>query len=222
LSSAAEQTGTPLTEQRMVMLGTGSAAVGVADMIRAAMVHDGLDPQQAADRFWLVSRKGLMLRSCQGLSPEQQVYARPDAETAGWKVSSEAGPDLAETVARVRPTTLIGLSTARGAFTEDIVRQMAANCPQPVIFPLSNLTSHSEADPADLARWTRGKALVATGSPFPAGTAQSRTTPVAQANNVYVFPAVGLAVTARPSRRPGGCRTTAAEAARAPVNHMSP
>ena len=196
LSSAAEHTGTPLTEQRVVMLGTGSAAVGVADMIRTAMIQDGLDPQRAADRFWLIGRKGLLLRSTEGLSPARAAFARADADIAGWNVPDGQGPDLAETVARVRPTALIGLSTAYGAFTEDIVRQMAADCPQPVIFPLSNPNSRAEADPADLARWTDGKALVATGSPFQPAGSRRAATPVAQANNVYVFPAVGLAVTA--------------------------
>jgi malate dehydrogenase (oxaloacetate-decarboxylating) len=101
----------------------------------------------------------------------------------------------------VEPTVLIGLSTAKGAFTEEIVRQMASVCDRPVIFPLSNPTSHSEADPADLARWTDGRALVATGSPFPPLKIGGREVPVAQANNVYVFPAIGLAVTAARATR---------------------
>ncbi|MFF0012063.1 NAD-dependent malic enzyme [Streptomyces sp. NPDC005374] len=192
LTTATTLAGTRLTDHRIVVLGAGSAAVGVADMIRTAMTDEGLSQDEARSRFWFVDVDGLLVDSRDGLSEEQRVYARGDVrESYG----------LAEVVRRVEPTVLIGLSTAKGAFSEEIVRQMASGCERPVIFPLSNPTSHAEADPADLARWTDGKALVATGSPFPPMKIDGREVPVAQANNVYVFPAIGLAVTASRASR---------------------
>ncbi|MGP4084940.1 NAD-dependent malic enzyme [Streptomyces sp. KR55] len=193
LSTATQVAGAGLTDHRIVVLGAGSAAIGVADMIRTALVDEGLSPQQAADRFWFVDIDGLLVRSRTDLTPEQRVYARDDAEVRQWGAGAL---DLARVVGEVRPTVLIGLSTAHGAFTEEIVRTMADACDRPVILPLSNPTSHAEADPADVARWTDGRALIAAGSPFPPLKLDGREVPVAQANNVYVFPAVGLAVAA--------------------------
>lgn len=191
LSTATKVAGTSLTDHRIVVLGAGSAAIGVADMIRTALVEEGDSEQQAADRFWFVDIDGLLVRSRTDLTPEQRVYARDDAEVGEW-----GARDLARVVGEVKPTVLIGLSTAHGAFTEEIVRTMADGCERPVILPLSNPTSNAEAEPADLARWSNGRALIAAGSPFPPLTLDGREVPVAQANNVYVFPAVGLAVTA--------------------------
>lgn len=193
LTTATKVAGAHLTDHRIVVLGAGSAAVGVADMIRTALVEEGLSEREAADRFWFVDIDGLLVRSRTELTPEQRVYARDDAEVRQW---GDTAPDLAQVVGEVKPTVLIGLSTAHGAFTEEIVRTMAEACDRPVILPLSNPTSNAEADPADLARWTDGRALIAAGSPFPPLKVDGREVPVAQANNVYVFPAVGLAVTA--------------------------
>lgn len=191
LTTATKVAGTRLTDHRVVVLGAGSAAIGVADMIRTALVEEGLSEQQAADRFWFVDIDGLLVSSRTDLTREQRVYARDDAEVRQW-----GGSDLARVVDEVKPTVLIGLSTAHGAFTEEIVRTMADACDRPVILPLSNPTSNAEAEPADLARWTDGRALIAAGSPFPPLKVDGREVPVAQANNVYVFPAVGLAVAA--------------------------
>ncbi|MFJ1974045.1 NAD-dependent malic enzyme [Streptomyces sp. NPDC087903] len=193
LSTATKEAGSCLSDHRIVVLGAGSAAIGVADMIRTALIEEGVSQQQAADRFWFVDINGLLVRSRTDLTPEQRVYARDDAEVQEWGAGE---PDLARVVGEVKPTVLIGLSTAHGAFTEAIVRTMADACDRPVILPLSNPTSNAEADPADLARWTDGRALIAAGSPFPPLKLDGREVPVAQANNVYVFPAVGLAVTA--------------------------
>jgi malate dehydrogenase (oxaloacetate-decarboxylating) len=198
LTTATKVAGTSLTDHRIVVLGAGSAAIGVADMIRAALVEEGLSEEEAADRFWFVDIDGLLVDSRTDLTPEQRVYARDEADVRQWGGDA---PDLARVVGEVRPTVLIGLSTAHGAFTEEIVRTMADSCDRPVILPLSNPTSNAEADPADLARWTDGRALIAAGSPFPPLKVDGREVPVAQANNVYVFPAVGLAVTACRARR---------------------
>ncbi|MCX4702692.1 NAD-dependent malic enzyme [Streptomyces sp. NBC_01373] len=196
LSTATSVAGTPLIEQRLVMLGAGSAAIGVSDMIRTAMTEEGLTATEAAARFWVVDVDGLLVRSRTDLTDEQRLYARDDSDVAGWN-----GTGLAEVVRRTAPTALIGLSTAHGAFTEEVVRQMASTCERPVIFPLSNPTSHAEASPADLDRWTDGRALIATGSPFSPLHMNGREVTVAQANNVYVFPAIGLAVTASRATR---------------------
>lgn len=193
LTTATKVAGSALTDHRIVVLGAGSAAIGVADMIRTALVEEGLSKEEAAGRFWFVDIDGLLVNSRTDLTPEQRVYARDDEDVRQWGGES---PDLARVVGEVKPTVLIGLSTAHGAFTEEIVRTMADSCDRPVILPLSNPTSNAEADPADLARWTDGRALIAAGSPFPPLTVDGREVPVAQANNVYVFPAVGLAVTA--------------------------
>ncbi|MFJ6386497.1 NAD-dependent malic enzyme [Streptomyces sp. NPDC091972] len=198
LTTATKVAGSSLTDHRIVVLGAGSAAIGVADMIRTALVEEGLSEEEAADRFWFVDIDGLLVDSRTDLTPEQRVYARDDEEVRQWGGDA---PDLARVVGEVEPTVLIGLSTAHGAFTEEIVRTMADSCDRPVILPLSNPTSNAEADPADLARWTDGRALIAAGSPFPPLTVDGREVPVAQANNVYVFPAVGLAVTACRARR---------------------
>jgi malate dehydrogenase (oxaloacetate-decarboxylating) len=181
LSTATRVAGSRLTDHRIVVLGVGSTAIGVADMIRTALVDEGLTQQQAADRFWLVDIDGLLVRSRTDLTPEQRVYARDDAEVRQWGAGAL---DLARVVGKVKPTVLIGLSTAHGAFTEEIVKMMADTCDRPVILSSSNPTSHAEADPADLARWTDGRALIAAGSPFPPLKVDGREVPVAQANNV--------------------------------------
>jgi len=196
LTTAVAVARTTLTEQRLVVLGAGSAAIGVADMIRSALVEEGLSEAEAVSRFWFVDINGLLVGSRGDLTDEQRVYARDDSEVADWD-----GTALADVVRQVAPTALIGLSTAHGAFTEEIVRQMASTCERPIIFPLSNPTSHAEAEPADLAEWTGGKALIATGSPFQSIDLDGREVAVAQANNVYVFPAIGLAVAASRATR---------------------
>ena len=190
LTSAVAVTGARLRDQRVIMLGAGSAAIGVADMIRAAMVAEGISDEDAAANFWVVDINGLLVTSRTDLSPEQRRYAR-DGEAV----------DLTQLVKNVTADVLIGLSTVGGAFTEEIVRAMAGKVDRPVIFPLSNPTSHSEADPADLTKWTDGRALIATGSPYPPLTVDGREVPVAQSNNVYIFPAMGLAVTGAKARR---------------------
>jgi malate dehydrogenase (oxaloacetate-decarboxylating) len=172
------------------MLGAGSAAIGVADMIRAAMVAEGISDERAGQNFWVIDVHGLLVESREDLSPEQRRYARDGKPVT-----------LEELVEEISADVLIGLSTVGGAFTESAVRKMAAKVDRPVIFPLSNPTSHSEADPADLATWTDGRALIATGSPYPPPEVDGRQVPVAQSNNVYIFPAMGLAVTAAKARR---------------------
>jgi len=194
-------TGKRLRDQQIVFLGAGSAAVGVADYLRAALVQDGLSEPEARSRFWLVDKDGLLHAGRTDLTPEQRVYAQPDERVSDWPRTFRGKIGLADVIGRVEATILIGLSTVGGAFTEPIVREMAGKMDRPVLFPLSNPTSRSEASPEDLLRWTGGRALVATGSPYAPVRYEGRTIPIAQCNNVFIFPAVGLGVVASGARR---------------------
>ncbi len=200
--SAVRVSGRRLRDQQIVMLGAGSAGIGVADFLREAMVANGLSEQEARSRFWLVNRDGVLHSQRTDLSEEQRVYAQPFERLANFAqspVNNHIG--LSEVIRQIDATILIGLSTLPGAFSEDIVREMARKCPRPTILPLSNPTSKSEAVPEDLIRWTDGRALIATGSPFPDVHYQGRTIRIAQCNNVYIFPAMGLALLATQARR---------------------
>jgi malate dehydrogenase (oxaloacetate-decarboxylating) len=199
--SALHVTRTPLADQRVVIFGAGSAGVGVADCLRAALVQNGLEDAEARRRFWLVNRGGLLHSDRNDLKREQRVYAHPWPEVAAWAVSNPHRVSFEEVVARVHPTILIGLSTVAGAFHETLVRELAGAVERPVIFPLSNPTVKSEATPKDLFEWTGGRAVVATGSPFGPVEFGGRTVPVAQCNNVYIFPALGLGTVASQARR---------------------
>jgi malate dehydrogenase (oxaloacetate-decarboxylating) len=207
-------TGSALTSQRVLVYGAGTAGTGIADQLRSEMVRCGATDAQARARFWAVDRHGLIVAGQPGLSPAQQRYARDPAETEGWQIDPAlGGAGLAETVRRVHPTILIGTSTQPGAFTEDIVREMAAHVDRPMFFPMSNPTALAEAAPTDLIRWTEGRALVAAGSPFGAVTYNKITHVIAQANNALIFPGLGLGViAARATRVTGNMLAAAARA----------
>ena len=198
---AIKVTGKSLKDQQIVVLGAGSAATGVADGLRAAITEEGLTEAQARSRFWLVNSKGVLHSGRKDLSPEQMIYAQPENRIAGWPQTSNGNVGLADVIGHIDATILIGLSTVGGAFSEEIVREMARKVERPIIFPLSNPTSKSEATAEDLIRWTYGRALVATGSPFAPVNYDGRKIPIAQCNNVYIFPAVGLGVVASRARR---------------------
>jgi malate dehydrogenase (oxaloacetate-decarboxylating) len=199
LHGAAKVAGRPLSQQQVVMLGAGSAGIGVLDMIRQEMVTEGLSEQAALDRIWVVDVVGLLTDDRTDLTVAQRKFAQPAGRVADMDLSRTA--QLADVVHRVDVGVLLGLSTAAGAFTEDIVREMAGKTERPIIFPLSNPTSRSEAHPAELDRWTDGRALIATGSPFAPVRRNGVERPIAQCNNVYIFPAMGLAVTAAQATR---------------------
>ena len=219
LTGAVRASGSRPRDQRIVMLGAGSAGIGVADMLRRQMVSDGLPDAEARRRFLIVDATGLLTADRTDLSAEQRVYAQPTDALSGWTRTNDGPAGLAEVVANTAPTVLIGLSTAAGAFNEAIVRSMAAHTQRPIIFPLSNPTSRSEADPADLARWTDGRVLVATGSPYPPLELDGRQVPVAQSNNVFIFPAVGLGVVAA---RAGRVTDGMLDAAASALGQLSP
>jgi malate dehydrogenase (oxaloacetate-decarboxylating) len=201
LLGAVRVTRRPLVDQTIVMLGAGAAAIGVADYIRKVMVEDGLSEEDARRRFWVINRNGLLHSNRTDLTDEQQVYAQNAAELANWRLRSGDCMWLGDVIRHVDATVLIGLSTVAGAFTEPIVRDMARKVSRPIVFPLSNPTSHSEATADELMRWTDGRALVATGSPFSSVAIGGRTVRVSQCNNVYIFPALGLGVVASQARR---------------------
>jgi malate dehydrogenase (oxaloacetate-decarboxylating) len=199
LHGAAKIAGRPLSQQHVVMLGAGSAGIGVLDMIRREMVDEGLSEKAAAERIWVVDVVGLLTDNRNDLSAEQRDFAQPADRVASWGLSGPA--QLSDVVHHVDVGVLLGLSTAAGAFTEAIVRELAAKTQRPIIFPLSNPTSRAEAHPAELDRWTDGRALIATGSPFAPLQHNGVDYVVAQCNNVYIFPAMGLAVTAAQATR---------------------
>jgi malate dehydrogenase (oxaloacetate-decarboxylating) len=198
---AVKVTGKSLNDQQIVMLGAGSAGIGVADGLRAAMVEEGLSEQVARSHFWVIDKTGLLHSGRKDLTPEQAVYAQPEERLAGWPRTSNGQAGLADVITKIDATILIGLSTVGGAFSESIVREMARKVQRPIIFPLSNPTSKSEAKPDDLIQWTEGRALIATGSPFPPVRYGGKTIPIAQCNNVFIFPAMGLGVVASGARR---------------------
>ncbi len=199
--AAGEVASVPLAEQRIVILGAGSAGSGIADGLVAAMVAEGLTEPLALERIWLVDRPGLLTDDTPGLRPFQMRFAKHRGRVQGWRRDESGEIPLVEVVEQVRPTTLIGASGQPGAFAEEAVRAMARLVDRPTILPLSNPTSRSEATPADLLAWTDGRALVATGSPFDDVSFRGRTVRISQCNNAYVFPGVGMGVVASGARR---------------------
>ncbi len=213
LLAAMRVSGANLRDQRVAVLGAGSAGCGIGQQLLGAMVRQGLSEAEARSRFYLVDRQGLLLDDMGGLLPFQQRWAQHRASIADWKLAQADAVGLADVVANAQVGILIGLCGQPGAFTEAIVREMARHTPRPVILPLSNPTSHSEAQPQDLLEWTEGCAIVATGSSFAEVRFRGGPIAIAQCNNSYVFPAIGLGVlAARAGRVTDGMLMAAAEA----------
>lgn len=193
LLAAVRETGVPLRDQRVALFGAGAAGSGIAEMLVRAIMAEGLDEKAARARIWAIDRDGLILSDMPRLLPQQAPLARDHADIEGW-VRTDIGPiSLAETIANVRPTVLIGASGQKNAFDENVVRLMAAGTPRPVIFPMSNPPSRCEGHPADILAWSDGRAIVGTGSPY-------GTPGITQVNNVYIFPGVGLGALASGAR----------------------
>jgi malate dehydrogenase (oxaloacetate-decarboxylating) len=201
LTTAVKVSGAKLKDQQIVFYGAGAAAIGVADYLRMALVGSGLSEGEARSRFWIVNRGGVLNSDRTDLTPEQRVYAQPVERVAEWRKPSSGAIDLDTVIRNIDATVLIGLSTLGGAFTESTVREMARKVRRPIIFPLSNPTDRCEAVPEDLIRWTDGRVITATGSPFAPVDFAGRKIPIAQCNNVYVFPAVGLGLIASGAQR---------------------
>jgi malate dehydrogenase (oxaloacetate-decarboxylating) len=205
LMAAAKVVGEKLSQQRIVMFGAGSAATGIANQILAAMMVEGLSEQEAKANLWLIDIGGLIHSGRTDIESLSLPFAQPYERIADWPLGNPAHITLAEVVKNLRPSVLIGTSAQPGAFTKGIVETMARHVARPIIFPLSNPTSKCEADPAALLAWTSGRAIVATGSPFPPvpaslyGGEGLRT--IGQCNNAYIFPGLGLGVIASGARR---------------------
>jgi malate dehydrogenase (oxaloacetate-decarboxylating) len=201
LLAAVKVAGSKISHQRIVVLGAGSAASGICRQIVAAMMSEGLSEEEARRSIWLVDRYGLVHSEGALLEGFQKEFAQPVERLAGWDPARMDHITLEETVRHVRPTILIGTAAQPLAFTEPIVREMARHADRPIIFPLSNPTSKSEALPSDLIAWTGGRALIATGSPFADVAHGGRLISTGQCNNAYIFPGIGLGVIASRARR---------------------
>ncbi len=204
--AAVRATGTRLSDHKIVVFGAGTAGTGIADQLRTQMIADGLHADHARLRFWALDRPGLLTTDMPGLTDGQRLCARDPGEAPG-------GLGLLELIRLVHPTILIGTSTRAGAFSKDVVQEMASHVERPVILPMSNPTELAEATPADLIAWTQGRALVATGSPFGPVDYGGARYEIGQANNALVFPGIGLGViAARASRVTDGMLSAAAHA----------
>jgi malate dehydrogenase (oxaloacetate-decarboxylating) len=201
LLAAVDVIGSRMSNQQIVMLGAGSSATGISDQLVSAMMSEGLTKDQAKARIWLVDSRGLVHTDRLGLEPSKQKYAQDTERLNAWPLAETDRVMLPDVIKNVKPSILIGTSAQPGAFTEQIVREMASHVERPVIFPLSNPTTKCEATPADLINWTEGRALVATGSPFKPVVFEDRVFDIGQCNNAFVFPGVGLGVIASGARR---------------------
>ncbi|MFP1808325.1 NAD-dependent malic enzyme [Lonsdalea quercina] len=200
LIAASRAAGSQLRDQTVAFLGAGSAGCGIAEQIIAQMVAEGLTDEEARSRVFMVDRFGLLTDKLPNLLNFQSPLVQKSEKIAHWDVSSDA-ISLLEVMQNAKPTVLIGVSGQPGLFTEEIIREMNSNCARPIVMPLSNPTSRVEARPEDIFNWTDGTALVATGSPFAPVTHKGEIYPIAQCNNSYIFPGIGLGVLASGARR---------------------
>jgi len=200
LISAINVTGIPLEKQKIVMVGFGTAGIGITNLLVQFMQDSGLTEQEARDRFFAIDRYGLVTENGKGVRPEQLPYARKEQEVQGWK-QPNGEITLLDVIRNAKPSVLIGVSGQAGAFTEQAVREMAKYSARPVIFPLSNPTSRSEATAQDLMDWTEGRALIGTGSPFEPVNVGGKKVPITQTNNSYIFPGLALGIVASKARR---------------------
>jgi malate dehydrogenase (oxaloacetate-decarboxylating) len=222
LLSAINVTGTPLTEQRIAVLGAGSAGTGICSLLLRAMTEAGLTETQARSRFYLVDRDGLLLEGMNGLQPFQIPFAQKRAVLANWTLATSERIGLGDVIVNAHPTVLIGTSGQPHAFHEAAVRAMSDRVRRPVIFPLSNPTERAEATPHDILEWTEGRAVIGTGSPFPAVERDGHMFRIDQTNNAYVYPGIGLgAIVARAARISDGMFLEAARviATMSPAKH---
>ncbi|KDM91478.1 NAD-dependent malic enzyme [Photobacterium galatheae] len=200
LLAACKAAGSKLSEQRVTFLGAGSAGCGIAEAIIAQMVSEGISETQARSQVFMVDRWGLLLDDMPNLVNFQKKLVQTRQSVSEWE-TDDNNISLLDVMRNGKPNILIGVSGVPGLFSEDVIREMHKHCERPIIFPLSNPTSRVEAMPADIIRWTDGQALVATGSPFEPVVYHGKTYPIAQCNNSYIFPGIGLGVLAVGARR---------------------
>ncbi len=195
LLAACRVTGKPLREHRIAFVGAGSAGCGIAEMLIRQMVEEGLSDEAARRQVFMVDRHGLITEGMSGLQDFQRCLAQNKADLADWSCEGDWA-SLDEVAAQARPTILIGVSGQPGLFTESVIQSMTENSDTPIIFPLSNPVSRAEATPENIIRWTDGKAIIATGSPFQPVSHNGESYRIAQCNNSYIFPGIGLGVLA--------------------------
>jgi malate dehydrogenase (oxaloacetate-decarboxylating) len=200
LISAINVTGVPLEQQKIAMVGFGSAGIGITNLLAQFMQDKGLTEAQARNHFYAIDRYGLITEHGKDVRPEQLPYARKEQEVLEWK-QPNGEITLLDVVRHARPSVLIGVSGQPGAFTEEAVREMAKYSERPVIFPLSNPTSRSEATAQNLMDWTEGRALIGTGSPFEPVNVGGKRIPITQTNNSYIFPGLALGILASKAKR---------------------
>ncbi|POU02102.1 MULTISPECIES: NAD-dependent malic enzyme [Enterobacteriaceae] len=200
LIAASRAAGSQLSNQKIVFLGAGSAGCGIAEQIVAQTQREGLSEAAARQKVYMVDRFGLLTDQMPNLLPFQSKLVQKQENIQNWETSGDA-ISLLDVVRNVKPDILIGVSGQTGLFTEEIIREMHKYCPRPIVMPLSNPTSRVEATPQDIITWTDGNALVATGSPFPPVQWKDKLYPIAQCNNAYIFPGVGLGVIAAGASR---------------------
>jgi malate dehydrogenase (oxaloacetate-decarboxylating) len=218
--SALKVTGGRWAEQRLVVFGAGTAGTGIADQIHAAMLRDGATPAQAKSNIWLVDIHGLVTDDMQDLPDYQQPYARPKSEVSAW---ADGEIDLLATVRHVKPTILLGTSTAHNAFTEDVVRALAEGVERPVLLPISNPTSRIEVMPRDAVPWSGGKALIAVGIPVGPVEYNGVSYEIGEANNALLYPGLGLGAIVSGARHvTGNMLLAAAEAVAGQVDVSRP
>ncbi|WP_394129095.1 NAD-dependent malic enzyme [Shewanella maritima] len=193
LLAACKAANTQLSKQRIAFLGAGSAGCGIAEAIISQMIAEGISEQQARSQVFMVDRWGLLLDSMPTLLPFQQKLTQKTDDIEKWDNYSDH-VSLLDVINNAKPTVLIGVSGAPGLFTEEVIRAMHSHCERPIVFPLSNPTSRVEAKPKDILHWTNGQALVATGSPFEPVVVNEQTFEIAQCNNSFIFPGIGLGV----------------------------
>lgn len=201
LLAAINVTGEPMQNQRIAILGGGSAGCGIAKLLMEAMIDAGLSAEDAASRFYLVDKDGLLIDGMNDLAPFQRPFVQKREALAHWNLGNPSRISLLDVIYNAKPTALIGVSAQAGAFTESVVRGMARHNKRPIIFPLSNPVSCAEATPADIELWSEGRAVIGAGSPFPPLKRGDRTFAVDQTNNSYIFPGVGLGAIATRARR---------------------
>jgi malate dehydrogenase (oxaloacetate-decarboxylating) len=190
----------PLEKQNVAIVGFGTAGIGISNLLVQFMEDKGLSATEARNRFYTIDQHGLITEKTPDVRPEQMPYERREEQLQGWKLG-DGEITLLDVIRNAKPTVLIGVSGQPGAFSEPAVREMAKYAARPIIFPLSNPTSRSEATAEDLMNWTDGRALIGTGSPFEAVRVGEKKVSITQTNNSYVFPGLALGIIAARARR---------------------
>ncbi len=199
--AAIKESKQPLKTQKIAILGAGSAGTGIADGILHAFLQEGIPREEAVRHIYLVDVDGLVHYNSRNITPGQRPYVQPKEALKDWKLPNPALISMFDVIANAHPTVLIGVCAQFGAFTKEMVQEMARFVSRPIIFPMSNPTSKSECTPQEVYEWTDGKAIVATGSPFQPVVYKSKTYQIGQCNNVYIFPGIGLGAIASQASR---------------------